>query len=69
MAFKSVAIVLHDSLERRGLLDDQALIVTDGRFHLVYTKTNVKADQARPIGGAEDLADIFPRDLQTQNAL
>jgi hypothetical protein len=46
-------------LERRGLLDYQALIVIDGRFHAVYTKTNLKADEARPIGAEENVTDIF----------
>ena len=46
-------------LERRGLLDYQALIVIDGRFHAAYTKTNLKADEVAPIGAAENVTDIF----------
>ena len=49
----------YQGLERRGLLDYQALIAIDGRFHAAYTKTNLKADEVAPIGAAENVTDIF----------
>ena len=46
-------------LERRGLLDYQALITIDDRFHAVYTKTNLEPDQAGPSGPEKNITDVF----------
>lgn len=50
-------------LERRGLLDYQALIAVDDRFYAVYTKTNIEPDQAGPTGPEKNTTDIFFSDL------
>lgn len=46
-------------LERRGLLDYQALIAIDGRFHGLYTKTNLEPDEVGPLGAGKNVTDIF----------
>ena len=45
-------------LGRRGLLDYQSLLVSAGKFHAVYTKSNLRSDQSATTetnGGATDI--------------
>jgi hypothetical protein len=46
-------------LERRALLDYQALVAIEGRFHAVYTKSNLRPDQTPTPGLNGNVTDIY----------